>query len=233
MLKSLIIIFIKKEPELMQLYYLPIQDPKISEADSMLLEHESSARQYRIERYKFDIDKKLSLYANLLLRKCMSTLLQVPPCDIQIEQKDLQKPMLINNTNIDFNYSHTHSAILLGISTDGKIGVDIEPISEHIPNDLHLFFHKRELAYIERASKPQKAFYEIWTKKEAYAKYLGLGLSADLVSINTLSSSMGLHFKTWQQDFYICSIYSDEIVDCHVPLTIVTENDIKDFYLYQ
>lgn len=190
-------------------------------------------KQHRIERYKFDIDKKLSLYAKLLLRKCISTLLQVPLCEIQIQQEELQKPTLINSEELDFNYSHTRSAILLGISTYGKIGVDIEPISEHIPDDLHSFFHKCEIEYIEKADDSKKAFFEIRTKKEAYTKYLGLGLSADLVSINTLSSSMGNHFKTWQQDSYICSVYADEIVDCHVPLTIVTENDIQDYYFYR
>lgn len=217
----------------MQLYYLPIQEFRISETDSLLLKYLPLSRQYKFNQYKFDIDKKLLLYSNLLLRKCISTILHLPSYKVDIEQKEFQKPILINSKNVDFNYSHTHNAILLGISTYGKIGVDIEAISKHIPNDLHLFFHKHELAYIERAPKPQKAFYEIWTKKEAYTKYLGLGLSADLVSINTLSTSLKLHLKTWQQDFYICSVYSDKIVDSHIPLTTVTENDIKNFYLHQ
>lgn len=215
----------------MQLYYLPIHESKISETDSMLLKYVSLDRQHRIEKYRFDIDKKLSLYAILLLKKCISTLLQVPPCEIQIHQEELQKPTLINSETIDFNYSHTRSAILLGISTYGKIGVDIEPISEHIPDDMHSFFHKCEIEYPEKADDRKKAFFEIWTKKEAYTKYLGLGLSADLASINALSSSMEPHFKTWQQDSYICSVYADEICDCKAPLTIVTEGDIQDFYL--
>ena len=235
MLKSLIVIFIKKGTELMQLYYLPIQEPKISEKDSMLLKYVSLDRQHRIEGYKFDIDKKLSLYAQLLLKKCMSTLLQIPPCEIHIQQEALQKPTLISNKNIDFNYSHTRNAILLGISAYGKIGVDIESASpsQHIPNDLHTFFHKCEIEYIENAYDSKKAFFEIWTKKEAYTKYLGLGLSADLVSINMLSSSMDVHSITWQQDSYIYSVYADEIFERHVPLTIVTESDIQTYHLYQ
>lgn len=217
----------------MELYYLPIQESKISETDSMLLKYVSLNRQHRIERYKFDIDKKLSLYAKLLLRKSLSPLLQVPPCKIQILQENQKKPTLINNENIDFNYSHTRSAILLGISTYGKIGVDIESTSEHIPDDLQSFFHECEIEYIKKANDRKKAFFEIWTKKEAYTKYLGLGLSADLVSINTLSSSIALHFKTWQQNSYICSVYADEICGSNFSLIVVTENDIQDFYLCQ
>lgn len=214
----------------MKIYYLPITQPEMSETDYALLKYVSSDRQHKIQKYHFEIDKKLSLYAKLLAKKCISTTLPMPLCDIHIQQKDLHKPVLTGSFNIDFSYSHTRSAILLGITFHGKIGVDIEALSDNIPECLHQFFHEQEINYIQKAAKPETAFFEIWTKKEAYTKYLGVGLSANLPAINTLSKSFAPHFQTWQQDTYICSVYSDEPCSLNTSFSIMHEADIRNFF---
>ncbi|WP_083330258.1 4'-phosphopantetheinyl transferase superfamily protein [Lachnospira pectinoschiza] len=52
----------------------------------------------------------------------------------------------------------------------------------------------------------ERAFFEIWTKKEAYTKCIGTGLSVDLKSINTLSASINNNIITFTKNEYMCSV---------------------------
>lgn len=91
------------------------------------------------------------------------------------------KPMLENNDKFYFNISYTHNIIVLVIS-EGEIGVDVKKL---IPCNFKIIdrsFTKHEKEYIFSSFPVDEAFTEIWTKKEAYTKYKGTGLSMPLRS---------------------------------------------------
>lgn len=216
----------------MHIYFLSITDPAINHRDSRLLQLTSKERQEKILRYRFDIDKKLSLYAEAISRMGLSKAADIPVWNLSFCYKEFQKPTVADTPQYDYSYSHTHSAILCAIAEAGKIGADIEGLREAPYNVMKRVFHPDEIQYVQSATPSSRdvRFFEIWTRKEAYTKYLGIGLAAKLTHINTLSPTQTLHYKTWRQDDYICSVYSDE-TQYSEPL-ILTETAVYEYLIH-
>ena len=82
------------------------------------------------------------------------------------------KPYIINGP--EFNYSHSGNKVILAVSANEKIGVDVEAIDEENLSFKEQIFPK-ELEYINK--DPLNNFHLLWTKKEAMGKLLGYGLS--------------------------------------------------------
>lgn len=198
----------------MHIYFLPITSSAISTKDSLLLQQISQARREKVLRYRSALDKKLSLYAEVLSRMGFSQITGTPPWDLEFCYPEHHKPTIKNAPDYDFSYSHTHSAILCAITDTGKIGADIEKLREAPFSVMKRVFHESEMQYVQNGnlSVSNRRFFEIWTKKEAYTKYLGIGLATRLSDINTLSSELSPHFKTWSQNEYVCSVYSDKLL---------------------
>ena len=96
--------------------------------------------------------------------------------NLQFSLDSNNKPILVSYPNINFNFSHTHNAILCGIACNNSIGVDIEKINTPPLTIMNKVFHPQEIEYVSQKDIIQKQirFYEIWTRKEAFAKQLGI-----------------------------------------------------------
>src|SRR5690606_26794808 len=97
-----------------------------------------------------------------------------------IETSKNGKPVLINETGIHFNKSHSKKYGLVVISTH-EIGCDIEYIKSDfklIPNVLTA----KELQVYEAAHERTKPniFYKYWTAKESFLKLQGIGITKKL-----------------------------------------------------
>jgi 4'-phosphopantetheinyl transferase len=75
-----------------------------------------------------------------------------------------------------FNLSHSGDFVAIALCDGAEVGIDLERVVER--RDLHglarRFFAPEEAADVEKLGL--RAFYEIWTRKEAYAKALGAGV---------------------------------------------------------
>ena len=76
-----------------------------------------------------------------------------------------------------------------------------------------------EYKYILESESQGNAFYEIWTKKEAYVKFLGTGLSTPLSSFDVTNKNLSSKFYTKQISEYMLSIFSEN--------QNLSENNIK------
>ncbi len=194
-------------------FYLMKQTQQYWNSDcDKLLSYLSSNRQKIVKRYRFEQDQITSLYAGFLARLGLAKALHCKNEDLLFVNKRWHKPYLDtsnlpDNPYIDFSFSHTRNAVLLGITRSGHIGVDIERISDAPLHLMPSIFHPFEIAYVEQASSDCKnrRFLEIWTKKEAYTKCIGIGLAADLPAINTLACPLSEQMYTWTEDNYLCS----------------------------
>lgn len=83
-----------------------------------------------------------------------------------------------------FNISHSGSFAAIAVS-DCEVGVDIERI-RNVNLGIAEKFSGGEREYIQSAENPQKAFFEIWTAKEAYLKKCGTGLTVPLDSFSVI-----------------------------------------------
>lgn len=75
---------------------------------------------------------------------------------------------------IKFSVSHSGDRIVLAVS-DKEIGADIQRVNPRAVRVAERFFTESENAYV---GGDTQRFFEIWTKKEAYAKWHGEGLAA-------------------------------------------------------
>lgn len=198
-----------------------------------LLKYVSPKRQERISRYHFKIDQKLSLYASLLIKMKLIDLFDIPEEKIVFKTNSYGKPYLTSYPNIYFNFSHTRNYIVCGISTKATLGIDVEKVHPPLYDIMDICFHpfERKLLLQEKSEKHSELFYKIWTRKEAYLKQCGTGLTNQLTTINTLDESESSNFHTWIDDNYICSVYQQNLLSDY-NINKISENCINAYYLH-
>ena len=147
----------------------------------------------RSKRFRKHSDKRTYVIVHALINKKLAELLNKDIKSIKINYFNNQKPN-VDGINIDFNLSHSTDYFAFAISTHENIfvGIDIEEIRENleIKPIINNYFHKNEIRYLSnnhlnQVLKHQK-FYEIWTRKEALLKMLGIGLHDNLSALNML-----------------------------------------------
>jgi 4'-phosphopantetheinyl transferase len=88
--------------------------------------------------------------------------------------------------NLRFNLSHSHGLALFAFTLGGEVGVDVEYIRPSLREmDLaQRFFSPQEVDALRTLLKAsqREMFFHCWTRKEAYIKAQGEGLSIDLAS---------------------------------------------------
>lgn len=211
-------------------YSLSFEKINWTQLDTYLLPFVSEERRNRIMSYYFDIDKKLSLYAALLTRMeiCNWTGMQVT--ELVFGRNNLKKPILISSPKINFNFAHTRNFVLLGISDSVEIGVDVEKIKDAPFEIADTVFHPKEKEYIFDAplEEQKSLFFQIWTRKEAFIKQSGEGLSCNLAGLNMLEPSLSSFFYSWESNNYICSVYAP--TQTTLNHEIINLRDIQKYY---
>ena len=173
-------------------------------------------RQERIARYRFEKDKLLSLFAGLLIRRAIG--------EDTILFGEHGKPYTENG--ICFSVSHSGAVAAIALD-DTQIGMDVE----RIPDEDRLkiadrFFHPSERAYVNDADDPRRAFCEIWTRKEAYLKMTGEGISSDLTAFDTTAFPLCERLCTTAIGEYCLSVCSAEPI--REQQIYISELELKD-----
>jgi 4'-phosphopantetheinyl transferase len=192
-----------------------------------LLNFVSEEKQSKLKRYSFPVDRKLSLYAEILVRPQAMHLLKLNNDEIVFGMNEYSKPVLSGHPSFHFNISHTRNAIAVAFSND-EVGVDIEKIKSPDFQISKRFFTSSEHDYIFSHKNPNRAFYEIWTKKEAYIKCLGMGLAQPLKSFDVLDDKT---IKTMYLGEYIISICCNELVPELSHLIVLTEKELISSFM--
>lgn len=139
----------------------------------------------RADRYVIDRDRRHFAVGRGALRVLLSRYLAVAPGDLAFRAGPHGKPALAEpEPSLHFNLSHSHGLALLAVARDRELGIDIEYVRPMPDAESMIvrFFSSRErddfgrLAQVERLT----AFFRAWTRKEAYLKALGAGLSLAL-----------------------------------------------------
>jgi len=148
----------------------------------------------RADRFRFDKDRLHFIAARGLLRTLLGSYLGMEPELVRLEYGPYGKPVLSaeNFTSLCFNISHSQGVALFAFTLGRDIGVDIEFMrpgisAEDIAGRFFSPGEKRALDSLPPAMK-LKAFYNCWSRKEAFLKANGKGLSYGLdrveVSVN-------------------------------------------------
>jgi len=140
----------------------------------------------RANRYRFARDRRRFVMARGYLRRILSNYLGIEAHSALFVYNFHGKPALsdLHNTAIEFNLSHSDELAVLAVTKNVRIGIDIEfgAALTDCRSLAERFFHADEVA--ELATLPEngykQAFLNVWTRKEALMKAVGMGLSISL-----------------------------------------------------
>lgn len=129
-----------------------------------------------------------------LLRMLLGAYLEIDPRKLTFATNQYGKPQLENRTcRLRFNMSHSGAITVVALCLDAEVGIDVEtirPIEEwediavsHFSKDENQSLHQDTPAH------RMGAFFRCWTRKEAFIKAVGMGLSIPLDSF-TVSTSL-------------------------------------------
>lgn len=139
----------------------------------------------RADAFRFNVHRNQFLMYRSALRHILAVYYKIAPQNLVINYNRYGKPHLSDNRlNLEFNLSHSSDMAILAITQKNAIGVDIEQIKpfDNLEDLVNRYFSiaEQKLFYLTTSKKKLESFYEIWTRKEAYIKAIGKGLSFPL-----------------------------------------------------
>lgn len=208
---------------------LILSDEKWKNQDEILLSYVSKERKERLLRYRFDIDRKLSLYSALIVHMRAVQQMDISNLDVHFIKKEDGKPVLDGFPEFHFNISHTRNAVMCGFSNE-ELGVDVEKISKAPFDIMRKCFTQNEIDCVDTTVEENADFYKIWTRKEAYGKLRGIGISDDVFRFDTLQPKEKIAFETWRENNYIFSVCLEgKQIECIKRK--ITEEMLFDFFV--
>jgi 4'-phosphopantetheinyl transferase len=149
----------------------------------------------RARRFHFPAHRDRFVVGRGILRRILSQFLNNRAADIAFEYGAFGKPRLRDRAAPHFNVSHSDHRAMIAISEDHPVGIDIERVRplEEFARLAVLVFNERERQQMARLGDDEqmRAFFRGWSRKEAYFKATGAGLSARLhgVTVDLAESS--------------------------------------------
>lgn len=131
---------------------------------------------------------------------------------VQIKKDSRGKPYVIicgERKSDFFNISHA-SGVGVVIFSNNEVGIDIEMVRNADDRIAQRFFVTNEKQYLcdsINEMEYQMRFYEIWTKKEAYSKWNGMGLADNLTSLDVLVKQYAFQYIEVDGKQYAIAIY--------------------------
>jgi len=151
---------------------------------SALLDDEEAER---AERFRFDRDRRRFIARRGILRELLSQSLGRPAALIRFGRNAFGKPFAME-TDLRFNVSHSCNIVLIAMTHERELGCDIEMRDprfafERIPER---FFSPAETIALRglRPTQQIEAFFNCWTRKEAFIKARGCGFALPLDSFD-------------------------------------------------
>lgn len=140
----------------------------------------------RADRYRFERDRSRYIVGRATLRLLLARYLDAEPAELEIGCGEFEKPYLGGGPS--FNLSHSGPVALYAFAAAGELGIDVELDDADLSRE-HIaerFFSPAEVSVLRSlpAEAQPRAFLTCWTRKEAFIKARGDGLSLPLDSFD-------------------------------------------------
>jgi 4'-phosphopantetheinyl transferase len=136
-------------------------------------------------RFRFDVHRNRYIVGRGLLRRILGHYLGREPGELRFRYGRYGKPSL---SGLAFNVSHADSLALYAVARDGEVGVDVERLQNKPAEEgvAERFFSPGEVETLRSLPREEqaRAFLACWTRKEAFIKARGNGLSLALDSFD-------------------------------------------------
>jgi 4'-phosphopantetheinyl transferase len=149
----------------------------------------------RVDSYRSDKRSNEFIITRGLLRKLLARLYKLQANSFRFCYTDKDKPYLDPTStyhSTSFNISHSHDKAIIALGIDKIIGIDIEKIRQDVDFKklAKRFFSETESMGLAKLTGEQLAnrFFCCWSRKEAFVKALGDGLSFGLDEFSVTTS---------------------------------------------
>ncbi len=138
----------------------------------------------RADRFHFDHDRRRFIVGRGVLRSILGGYLRIAPDRLVFEYGARGKPGLSSThaSLLRFNVAHSHELAVYAFALNQAVGIDVEYTLRHVLDADQVaqrFFSANEYKTYRSLADDEKrpAFFRCWTRKEAYIKAIGTGLS--------------------------------------------------------
>jgi 4'-phosphopantetheinyl transferase len=141
----------------------------------------------KAERFRFEVDRNKFVLTRTILRSLLSRYTDVDAKELTFSYNKHGKPYLLNpnkNKSVFFNITYSKDIALFAFTRQCEIGIDIEYMRDNVKclKLAQRFFSEQEYQALAQLSgnELKMGFYRCWTRKEAFIKAVGTGLSFSL-----------------------------------------------------
>lgn len=138
----------------------------------------------RAGRFHFQRDRVQYIVAHAMLRCVIARYAHAAAASLDFDTGPFGKPSLRGDSPLEFNMSHSADVVIVAVTWGRRVGVDVEQWSESVEVEslAQTVFSPAESAYVldQGAAERVPAFFQVWSRKEAYIKATGDGVSRGL-----------------------------------------------------
>lgn len=151
----------------------------------------SADEKSRVARLKFPLHQQRLIASRACLRYLLASFLHCLPSEVHLSYGAYGKPFV--EAALEFNSSDTQHLTLIAFSPNLPVGIDVEYCRRQVEalTLAERFFSELEIQALKALPEQHRmlAFYHIWTRKEAFIKALGQGLSFPLADFSVSSAA--------------------------------------------
>jgi 4'-phosphopantetheinyl transferase len=139
----------------------------------------------RAARFAFDRDRQRFVRRRVALRSILARYARMPPAQLQFVSGSHGKPTLAgpSGRTVAFSASHANELAVVAVTDGATIGIDLEwtgrTVEWHAISSMFAVGERAQLLALSGAAL-ERAGFRCWTRKEAYVKARGDGLSLPL-----------------------------------------------------
>ena len=172
---------------------------------------QSVERKSAIAAKSIENDRRRSVLGEALARKGISEICGIDERDILFSRYENQKPYC-TNAQVFFSISHSKDRVICAVSRY-EVGADTEQIRFTEPRVMRACCADTDFEYIlggrdipnEFTPDQLKRFFMLWTAKEAYCKYVGIGVTGmKRITLAEIEKSTII----FESDGYVTAVYS-------------------------
>lgn len=189
--------------------------------------HLSKAERARAQKFRSRTGYREYIVTRGLLRQVLSETAGLDLAGVDFRYGEHGKPCLgtlVSGETVAFNVSHSHGLALVALTLGGRLGVDLEKIRPEVEwRELAgRYFSEAENRALEarHGEDGRKAFFACWTRKEAFVKALGAGVSYGLkqfdVSVGLEEDYAALTLRSQDEDAAGWLVKNLPVPDSHV-----------------
>jgi 4'-phosphopantetheinyl transferase len=140
----------------------------------------------RAAAFRSESDRNQFVLRRSFLRTVLARYLAIAPSDVRFSYGRYLKPLLdraYHKRSLSFNLTHRRAIALAAVTRTMAVGIDVEMVEpvDDLEGLAARFFSEREREVLSAVAEAERlnAFLTAWTRKEAYLKARGVGLSRE------------------------------------------------------